>query len=137
MARMPVLGAAAADLTASRQHSHRRHLPGQRRPLVSPLPSASGVSRYDPLPETRPFAEKVVAVTGAGSGIGRALSYAFAERGANLALNDINSAAVIETADGVRARGQQATYKVFDVTDATEFIAFAHEAVAAYGRVDI
>src|SRR5713226_8165519 len=85
----------------------------------------------------RPFANKVVAVTGAGSGIGRALSYAFAERGADLALNDINSAAVIETADGVRARGQQATYKVFDVTDATEFIAFAHEAVAAYGRVDI
>jgi len=85
----------------------------------------------------RPFANKVAAVTGAGSGIGRALSYAFAERGADLALNDINSAAVIETSDGVRARGQQATYKVFDVTDATEFIAFAHEAVAAYGRVDI
>jgi NAD(P)-dependent dehydrogenase (short-subunit alcohol dehydrogenase family) len=85
----------------------------------------------------RPFAGKVVAVTGAGSGIGRALSYAFAERGADLALNDINSAGVIETAEGVRARGQQATYKVFDVTDATEFIAFAQEAVAAYGRVDI
>ncbi len=84
-----------------------------------------------------PFANKVVAVTGAGSGIGRALSYAFAERGASLALNDVNSAGVIETAEGVGARGQRATYKVFDVTEATEFRIFAQEVVAAHGGVDI
>ena len=84
-----------------------------------------------------PFANKVVAVTGAGSGIGRALSYAFAERGASLALNDVNSAGVIETAEGVGARGQRATYKVFDVTEATEFSTFAQEVVAAHGGVDI
>jgi NAD(P)-dependent dehydrogenase (short-subunit alcohol dehydrogenase family) len=85
----------------------------------------------------RPFANKVVAVTGAGSGIGRALSYAFAERGAHLALNDINSSGVIETAEGVSARGQQATYRVFDVTEETEFTTFAQDAVAEHGGVDI
>ena len=36
------------------------------------------------------FARKVVAITGAGSGIGRALAIAFAQRGARLALSDIN-----------------------------------------------
>jgi NAD(P)-dependent dehydrogenase (short-subunit alcohol dehydrogenase family) len=85
----------------------------------------------------RLFANKVVAVTGAGSGIGRALAFAFADRGADLALSDVKSSEVIETAEGVRARGQNATCKVFDVTDSAEFTSFAQEVVAAYGGVDV
>jgi NAD(P)-dependent dehydrogenase (short-subunit alcohol dehydrogenase family) len=88
-------------------------------------------------PAREPFADKVVAVTGAGSGIGRALSYAFAERGAVLALNDVNEEHVLETAEGVMARGRPATSRAFDVTDASEFHAFAREVVAAHGRADI
>jgi NAD(P)-dependent dehydrogenase (short-subunit alcohol dehydrogenase family) len=43
------------------------------------------------------FKNKVVVITGAGSGIGRALACAFASQGAKLALNDFNAAALSET----------------------------------------
>jgi NAD(P)-dependent dehydrogenase (short-subunit alcohol dehydrogenase family) len=54
------------------------------------------------------FASKVVAITGAGSGIGRALAIELAARGARLALSDINESALAETMQllppGIEAR---------------------------------
>jgi NAD(P)-dependent dehydrogenase (short-subunit alcohol dehydrogenase family) len=47
----------------------------------------------------RDFKGKVMAITGAGNGIGRALACAFAEQGARLALSDIDEPALQETAD--------------------------------------
>ena len=43
------------------------------------------------------FKHKVVVITGAASGIGRALALAFAREGARLALSDINQAGLSET----------------------------------------
>ena len=45
------------------------------------------------------FDNKVAAITGAGSGIGRALAIDFAERGARLALSDIDTDGLAETVD--------------------------------------
>ena len=45
------------------------------------------------------FDQRNVLITGAGSGIGRALACAFAEQGCQLALVDVNAAALQETAD--------------------------------------
>lgn len=54
------------------------------------------------------FENKVVVITGAGSGIGRALAVQFSEAGARLALSDINEAGLQDTlkqlAPGAQAR---------------------------------
>lgn len=43
------------------------------------------------------FKDKIVVITGAGSGIGRALAVAFALQGAKLALNDFQASSLQET----------------------------------------
>ena len=64
-------------------------------------------------------------VTGAGSGIGRALALAAADRGMELALCDRDEAALTETAALASKRGAAVLSQVFDVTDASAVGAFA------------
>jgi NAD(P)-dependent dehydrogenase (short-subunit alcohol dehydrogenase family) len=80
------------------------------------------------------FKSKVVAITGAGSGIGRALALEFAARGARLALSDINQAALAETLQlqphGVEVR----TYRV-DVSTREAVFQFAADVRRDFGSV--
>lgn len=78
---------------------------------------------------------KVVVVTGAGSGMGRAYAKVFAEAGARLALNDYDAGALAET---VRLYGRSDTVSAaFDVGDRAAMFAFAEQVLAAFGQVDI
>jgi NAD(P)-dependent dehydrogenase (short-subunit alcohol dehydrogenase family) len=81
------------------------------------------------------FSGKVAAVTGAGSGIGRALALGLAARGARLALSDINEAGLAETATLVRANGTEVDAKRFDVSDAAAFAAYAASVLNRFGIV--
>ncbi|MGB8021830.1 MAG: SDR family oxidoreductase [Candidatus Nanopelagicales bacterium] len=82
------------------------------------------------------LAGKVVAVTGAGSGIGRALGVALAQRGAAVALADIDPEGLATTAAMCPA-GRRVTSHVVDVADAGAVACFADEALAAHGTVDV
>ncbi|MRD46355.1 SDR family oxidoreductase [Caenimonas koreensis] len=78
---------------------------------------------------------KVAAITGAGSGIGRALALELARRGCALALADINAARVQETASMAQALGAKAAADVLDVADRAAFIAWASKTRDAFGNV--
>ena len=83
------------------------------------------------------FRNKIVVVTGAGSGIGRATALAFAHEGAKLHLCDISRGRIEKVAEEVRAFGAEANAYVVDVSDREAMDKFAVEVFAKAGRVDI
>lgn len=85
----------------------------------------------------RSFEDKVAVVTGAASGIGRALAQDLARRGADLALVDVSAAALAETAERCVASGRRVTTHVVDVADAARMEALAAEVMAQHGRVEL
>jgi NAD(P)-dependent dehydrogenase (short-subunit alcohol dehydrogenase family)/pimeloyl-ACP methyl ester carboxylesterase len=83
------------------------------------------------------FADTLVSVTGAGSGIGRETAFAFAREGAEVVISDIDEAAVKDTAAEITARGGVAHAYVLDVSDAEAVEAFAARVSAEHGIPDI
>jgi NAD(P)-dependent dehydrogenase (short-subunit alcohol dehydrogenase family) len=81
-----------------------------------------------------PFDNKVIALTGAGSGIGRALALDLAARGAVLALADKDAAGLAETKALLGNRPASTT--VLDVSDADALAAWVDGAAAEFGRLD-
>lgn len=80
---------------------------------------------------------KVVAITGAGNGIGRALALACTARGAQLVLSDIKEEPLRETAQRVEKLGGRVVIRVVDVAKRDEVEAWAAEAAAELGGVDV
>ncbi len=78
------------------------------------------------------FQNKVVAITGAASGIGRALAIELASRGAILALADMNAAGLDETVSKLKP-GTQAQSYVVDVSSKDAVFAFADNVQRDFG----
>ncbi|MEH6561284.1 MAG: SDR family oxidoreductase, partial [Marinobacter sp.] len=78
---------------------------------------------------------KVAVVTGAGSGIGRALAKALAMRGCRLALSDVNEEGLAETAAAIEG-SEVRTYRL-DVGDRDAIYAHAAEVAKDFGQVNI
>ncbi|MCB0975441.1 MAG: SDR family NAD(P)-dependent oxidoreductase [Actinobacteria bacterium] len=81
--------------------------------------------------------DKVAAVTGAGSGIGRSLALALARRGTHLALSDIDEIGLAETVTLVEGTGVKVTSSVVDVTDASAVEAWAQSVTDEHGQVNL
>ena len=83
------------------------------------------------------IAGKVAVITGAASGIGRALSYELARRGAKLAISDVDEVGVTETARHARVIGATVHEQRLDVTDRAAVLAYADTVVDEFGTVNI
>ena len=80
---------------------------------------------------------RVAVVTGAASGIGRALSEALAAAGSAVVVADLDGPGAEEVASGIRAAGGQAEAVAVDVTDAAAVDRLAATTVERFGRVDV
>lgn len=80
---------------------------------------------------------RVAVITGAGSGIGRALALGFANAGCAVVLADIEAEPLAESERLVTAAGARALAQITDVTDEQSVAALATATVAEFGGVNI
>lgn len=83
------------------------------------------------------FSGGVAVVTGAGSGIGRALARQLSAAGAALALADIDEKGLAATADMLAGKGASVSTHVVDVADEAGVSAFAEDVRSRHGRVTL
>ena len=83
------------------------------------------------------YSNKVAAITGAGSGMGRSLAVKLAERNCHIAISDVNEQNLAETAKLAGSHGVRVTTKRVDVASKDEVYAWAEEVVADHGKCNM
>ena len=83
------------------------------------------------------FRNKVAAITGAGSGMGRSLAVLLASRGCHVALSDINEAGLAETVKLLDGTGIKVTAQKLDVADKAAVFAWAEQVARDHGKINL
>jgi len=83
------------------------------------------------------FSGQVAIVTGAGGGIGRAVSLALSDVGAHVLLVDLARDSGLETEAQIRQRGGSALFVAADVSQASDVQNYVAAAKDAWGRIDV
>jgi len=83
------------------------------------------------------FKNKVAAITGAASGMGRTLAVELASRGCHLALSDVNEADLAKTAELAGVHGVKVTIAKLDVAKRDDVFAWADQVACDHGRVNL
>ena len=106
----------------------RAHLPSTFRPHSPNSGEDEDIRSY--------YAGHVAAITGAGSGMGRALALHLAQMGCAVALSDINAEPLAETQALLAGYGVKSTITVLDVSDKDAVYAWADSVMADHGKVN-
>jgi NAD(P)-dependent dehydrogenase (short-subunit alcohol dehydrogenase family) len=80
--------------------------------------------------------DKVVLVTGGGSGMGRDVCLALAHAGAKVVLGNRNAQAGLSVVDEITRAGGQAAFQITDISSAKDCKALVQFAIDTYGRLD-
>jgi len=81
--------------------------------------------------------DKVAAVTGAASGIGRYLAINLANEGCSVAISDVNEEGLLETEKMIENKDVKVTTHIVDVADRDRVYKFADEVVEKHGKANI
>lgn len=133
----------SASLSASTKRSFTRRqivLGGAAAAGLTTVQAAQANTQRPPEPVAQPvgrFSEKVVAITGATSGIGEATAKAFAAEGARVVFNGRRAELGRQVEAAIRAAGGEATYIQTDVRDPDQVTRFFRTIADQYGRLDI
>src|SRR5215216_4288507 len=95
-------------------------------------------ARAEMLPKGREMLEgKVVMITGASQGLGRALALAFAREGARVAINARSEESIGPAAEEVEDTGAEVLALAADVSKAADVETMVNETVERFGRIDV
>lgn len=83
------------------------------------------------------FENKVVIVTGAAKGIGRAIAERFGAEGAHVVVADLDAAGAATVAAAINSQGGKALGVAADIADETQVDQLFDQTLAAYGTVDV
>jgi NAD(P)-dependent dehydrogenase (short-subunit alcohol dehydrogenase family) len=83
------------------------------------------------------FLDKVVLITGASSGIGRATAIAFAKEGARVVLASRRTTESLAVASAITAAGGEALFAQTDIAEPSAIEALIHKIITTYGKIDI
>ncbi|GAA5950775.1 hypothetical protein JCM8115_004969 [Rhodotorula mucilaginosa] len=103
----------------------------------APPPEATALEVDDALSYGAALKGKVVIVTGAGSGFGRAYARKVGELGAKLVLSDVRKELAQEVAEEITAKGGTATAIACDVADWDAQVRMFRHAVDTFGHIDV
>ena len=81
--------------------------------------------------------DKIVIVTGAGSGFGEGIAKRFAGEGAGIVVNDINAGGGQRVAQEISSAGGKAVFVKADVTRASDWASLVESAQSAFGKLDV
>lgn len=106
----------------------RQHLPDSLKPHSNNTSQSKDIRTF--------YKDHVAAITGASSGMGRALAIHLAKMGCNLALSDINPEQLAETQKLIEGYDITSTITVLDVADKDAVYDWAESVMADHGKVN-